>query len=93
MFELFLLLAFTTATLRRWQDLDIRIPKDDSFGELIKRARFWQVLMSEEGSAEPNQHGPAPTDNPVPLINDKDFKEEVRKKLFVDLDQGIEEIK
>ncbi|MBQ8032688.1 MAG: hypothetical protein IJ266_01835, partial [Elusimicrobiaceae bacterium] len=26
-------------------------------------------------------------------VNDKDFKEEVRKKLFVDLDQGIEEIK
>ena len=92
-YELFLLLAFATATLRRWQDLDIRIPKDDSFGELIKRARFWEVLMSEEGSDEPNEHGPAPADNPAPLISEADFKEEVRKKLFVDLDHDIEEIK
>ncbi len=93
LFELFLLCAFATATLRRWQDLDIRIPRDDSLGELIKRARFWEVLASEEGSAEPNQYGPAPTDNPIPLISEADLKEEVRKKLFVDLEHDIEEIK
>lgn len=93
LFELFLLLAFAMATLRRWQDLDIRIPQGDSFGELIKRPRFWQILASEEGSCEPNQHGPAPADNPVPLISEKDFKEEVLKKLFVDSDNDIQEIK
>ena len=85
--ELFLLLAFACAVLRRWQDLDIRIPKDDSFQELIKRPRFWQVLASEEGSPEKNQYGQAPADNPVPLIGEEDLKEAVRKKLFVDVDE------
>ena len=89
-FELFLLVAFASAVMRRWQDLDIRIPKDDSFQELIKRPRFWEVLASEEGSREKNQYGDAPADNPVPLISEEDLKEAVRKKLFVDVNEWEE---
>ena len=89
-FELFLLLAFACAVIRRWQDLDIRIPKDNSFGELIKRPRFWEVLASEEGSREKNQYGEAPADNPVPLVSEKDIKEAVRRKLFVGMDDWEE---
>ena len=90
-FEICLFLAFCCAVMRRWQDLDIRIPKDDSFQELIKRRRFYEVLATEEGSRERNQYGDAPKDNPVPLISEEDLKEAVRKKLFVDID--IERIK
>ena len=90
LFELVLLIAFSCAVLRRWQDLDIRIPKDDSFQELIKRPRFWQVLASEEGSTEANQYGEAPADNPVPLISEEDIKRQVRKKLFLDVDEWEE---
>ena len=93
LFELFLLCAFATAALRRWQDLDIRIPPNDSLGRLITRARFWQVLTTEEGSTEPNQHGPAPADNPVPLINEQDLKEDILQKLFVDLDSETDGLK
>ncbi len=89
-FELFLLVAFASAVMRRWQDLDIRIPKDDSFQELIKRPRFWEVLASEEGSREKNRYGDAPADNPVPLISEEDLKEAVRKKLFVDVNEWEE---
>ena len=89
-FELFLLLAFVCAVLRRWQDLDIRIPREESFKDLIKRPRFWEVLATEEGSRERNQHGPAPDDNPVPLISEADLKEAVRKKLFVGIDEWEE---
>lgn len=89
-FELFLLVAFTCAVMRRWQDLDIRIPKDDSFGELIQRPRFWKVLAREEGSSEKNQYGEAPADNPVPLVDEKDLKEALRKKLFIGLDEWEE---
>lgn len=91
LFELWLFLAFASAVMRRWQDLDIRIPKDDSFKELIKRRRFYEVLAHEEGSQEHNQYGDAPKDNPAPLISEEDLKEAVRKKLFVDID--IEQIK
>lgn len=93
LFELWLAAAFGCAVMRRWQDLDIRIPKDDSFEELIKRSRFWEVLATEEGSREKNKYGDAPADNPVPIISESDLKKAVRKKLFVDLDQEIEEIK
>ena len=92
LFEILLICAFACATLRRWKDLDIRIPKDDSFEELIKRARFWEVLATEEGSREKNQYGDAPEDNPVPLVSEEDMRKEVRKKLFVDMD-GVEELK
>ena len=87
-----LLLAYVNAVLRRWQDLDIRIPKGDSFDELIKRARFYEVLAQEEGSHEKNQYGPAPKENPLPLISEEDMRKLVRKRLFADLD-GIENIK
>lgn len=91
LFELWLGVGFASAVMRRWQDLDIRIPKDDSFQELIQRRRFYEVLAHEEGSRERNQYGPAPKDNPVPLISEEDLKEAVRKKLFVDID--IQELK
>lgn len=91
-FELFVLLMFVSATVRRWQDLDIRIPLNESVWSLIQRARFWEVLANEEGSSEKNQYGPAPEDNPVPLLGPEDLKEQVKKKLFIDLD-SVEEIK
>ncbi len=92
LFEFWLLIAYASAVMRRWQDLDIRIPKEDSFKELIKRRRFYEVLATEEGSREKNQYGDAPEDNPVPLISEEDLKEAIRKKLFVDIDD-YEEIK
>lgn len=91
-FELFLLLAFICAVIRRWQDLDIKIPKNESVAELIQRPRFWQVLSTAEGSHEKNQYGPAPKENPVPLISEEDLKESVSKQLFVDM-SDLEDIK
>ena len=91
LFEMWLLIAFAAAVMRRWQDLDIRIPKGDSFGELIKRPRFYEVLAHEEGSNEKNRYGEAPKDNPAPLVSEEDLKEVVRKKLFVEID--VEELK
>lgn len=91
-FEVFILLSFICASVRRWQDLDIRIPANESLLDIVKQPRFWQVLASAEGSAEPNQHGPAPKENPVALVSKEDLKEEPTKHLFVDLD-GLEEIK
>ena len=92
LFELFLVAAFVCATIRRWQDLDIRIPKNESVKELIQRPRFWQVLSTAEGSNDPNQYGPAPKDNPVPLLSEEDLRQSVTKELFVDVD-GLEDIK
>lgn len=91
-FEAFILLSFICASVRRWQDLDIRIPANESIWGMIKEPRFWQVLASAEGSAEPNQHGPAPKENPVPLISKEDLKEDSSKQLFVNLDE-LEELK
>ncbi len=91
-FELLLLLAFTCAVIRRWQDLDIRIPKEESIRQLIQRPRFWEVLATEEGSNQKNQYGEAPADNPAPLISEQDLKKAIRKKLFVHVD-SFEEIK
>lgn len=92
-FEGIVLLSFICASVRRWQDLDIRIPANESVRELIQKPRFWAVLANTEGSTEPNQHGPAPADNPAALITDAEMpKDEVHKQLFVDLD-GIEELK
>ncbi len=85
LFELILVAAFVCATIRRWQDLDIRIPKNESVKQLVQRPRFWQVLSSVEGSNDANQYGPAPKDNPVPLISEEDLKEDVAKQLFVDI--------
>ena len=92
LFELIVLLSFICASVRRWQDLDIRIPAEESLYDLIKRPRFWEVLATEEGSNEKNKYGEAPAENPVPVIGEEDFKRDVHKKLFVDLD-GFEEIK
>lgn len=93
LFEAFLIVAFINAVIRRWQDLDIRIPKEESVRDLVQRARFWEVLTREEGSSEKNQYGPAPADNPAPLVNEEDLKAALRKKLFVDVDSDIEQIK
>ena len=82
---LWLFAAYCCAVMRRWQDLDIRIPKGESFSNLLTRYRFYEVLATEEGACEPNQYGPAPKENPPSLINEEDLKEAVRKKLFVDL--------
>jgi len=92
LFELVLVLAFACATIRRWQDLDIGIPKNESVLSLIQRPLFWQVLNSVEGSNNTNQYGPAPLENPVPLLSDSDLRESVKKQLFVDVD-GFEELK
>ncbi len=86
LFEIWLLAAYAAAVMRRWQDLDIQIPKGDSFKDLIQRPRFYEVLAHEEGSCEKNKFGPAPKDNPVPLISEDDLKKVISKKLFVDLD-------
>lgn len=91
-FELFVLLSFTCATVRRWQDLDIRVPADETLWGVIKQPRFWQVLASAEGSTEKNQYGPAPADNPKSLLSEEDVPKEIHKKLFTDID-GIEELK
>ena len=50
LFELFLLLAFICASVRRWQDLDIHIPANESVLALVSQPRFWQVLANAEGS-------------------------------------------
>ena len=84
LFELCLLIGFTCATVRRWQDLDIRIPAEVSCRELIQKSRFWHILSTEEGSNQSNQYGPAPKENPAPLISDKDIKEDVVKKILTD---------
>ena len=84
LFELFLLLGFVCATVRRWQDLDIRIPAGVSCRNLIQNSNFWQILATEEGSNQDNQYGPAPKENPVPLISDQDIKEDVVKKILTD---------
>lgn len=89
-FELMLLAGFACATIRRWQDLGIQIPKNDSVTALIQRPRFWEVLLSEEGSREKNEHGEAPEDNPIPLISEHDLKNAIRKKLFSDVDDWQE---
>ena len=81
-FEMFLLTGFACATVRRWQDLGIDIPKDDSVMDLIQRPVFWEILSGEDGSREKNQHGEAPEDNPIPLISEQDLKNAIRKKLF-----------
>lgn len=86
LFELWLLVAYAAAAVRRWQDLDIRIPPEESVRSLITRSRFYEVLAHEEGSRERNQYGEAPKENPVPLVSEKDLKEAVRKKLFADTD-------
>lgn len=91
-FELVIILSFTCATVRRWQDLDIRIPANESLGKLIQRPRFWSVLATTEGSTEKNQYGPAPSDNPKSILTDEDIPANIRKKLFADLD-GVEELK
>lgn len=92
-FEVVVLLSFICATVRRWQDLDIRMPANESVRELIQRARFWKVLSTVEGSTETNKHGPAPADNPKSLLTEGELpQEELQKQLFVDLG-GIEEIK
>lgn len=91
-FELIILLSFICATMRRWQDLDIRIPQHESLRELVARPRFWQVLTTVEGSTQTNQHGPAPKENPKPLLDSTDLQEIVKKKLFTD-DDGFEELK
>ena len=90
--ECFLGLAFICASIRRWQDLDIKIPKNESLAALIQRPRFWQVLSTVEGSNDPNTYGPAPKENPVPLISEEDLKESVSKQLFVDI-SDLENIK
>lgn len=82
---LFLGVTLMCAIMRRWQDLDIRIPPGDSFFNLLMRPRFYEVLSTEEGSRETNKYGPAPKDNPIPIIDEADFKKAIRKKLFVDL--------
>ena len=84
LFELVLLSGFVCSTVRRWQDLGIRIPKNDSLWELIHRARFWEVLSSEEGSREKNEYGDAPEENPVPLVNEYDLKNAITRRLFCD---------
>lgn len=91
-FELVVLLSFVCATVRRWQDLDIRIPANESLSDLIRRPRFWAVLATAEGSTEKNQYGPAPADNPKSLLAEGELPQDVHKKLFVDMD-GIEELK
>ena len=91
-FELVVCLSFVCATVRRWQDLDIRIPANESLRELIQRPRFWAVLASAEGSTEKNQYGPAPADNPKSLLAEGELSQDIHKKLFVDMD-GIEELK
>ncbi len=85
MWIVWLFAAYCCAVLRRWQDLDIRIPKGESFRNLLTRPRFYEVLSQEEGSCEANQYGPAPKENPPALINEEDLKATIRKKLFVDL--------
>ncbi len=80
-----LVLTYVCSVMRRWQDLDIRIPKGESFANLLKRPRFYEVLATEEGSHEANHYGPAPAENPLPLISEKDLREAICKKLFVDL--------
>lgn len=92
-FELIILLSFTCATIRRWQDLDIRIPNGESLSALISRPHFWAVLASAEGSTETNQYGPAPADNPKCLLEEGDVPaQEVHKQLFAGID-GVEELK
>lgn len=91
-FEAIVCLSFVCATVRRWQDLDIRIPANESLRELIQRPRFWAVLASAEGSTEKNQYGPAPADNPKSLLAEGELPQDIHKKLFVDMD-GIEELK
>ena len=93
LFELWLLMGFCAAVVRRWQDLDINIPQGDSFSELIKRPRFYEVLANEEGSRERNKHGDAPDDNPTPVICEDDFKKLLSNQLFVDTDTDSEQIK
>ena len=92
MFGLWLIVTFACAAARRWHDLDIKIPRGESVWSLIPRLRFWQVLSHEEGGQEKNQYGPAPADNPAPLVDSKDVQEAIRSKLFAELDD-IEEIK
>ena len=91
-YEVIILLTFVCATVRRWQDLDIRIPANESLRELLQRPRFWQVLATAEGSTHANQHGPAPKDNPEPLLSQEDLREDIKKQLFADV-AGSEEIK
>lgn len=93
-FELLILLSFICATVRRWQDLDIRIPPHESVYGLIQRPRFWSVLSTVEGSTEENRYGPAPADNPKSLISDSELAtaEELQKELFVNL-EGVGKIK
>ncbi len=91
-FELLIVLSFVCATIRRWQDLDIRMPHNESVRALIVRPRFWEVLATMEGSVEANHYGPAPKDNPTPLLDATDIREDVEKQLFVNLG-GIEQIK
>lgn len=86
-FELVVLLSFISATVRRWQDLDIRIPPHESVRELVMRSRFWVILATIEGSSEENHYGPAPADTPKCLITEGELStaEELQKQLFVDL--------
>ncbi len=89
-FALYLFLVFMSAVMRRWQDLDIRLPKGETFRQLLHRSKFWEILVSAEGSREPNQFGDAPADTPPSLLSEKDMKEAIRKELFLD---DIEELK
>ena len=93
LFEVFLLVAFLSAVVRRWQDLDIRIPKDQSVMDLISHPRFWQVLVHEEGSLQRNLHGESPKDTPVPIISDRDLPDMARPvEKSIEL-QDVEELK
>lgn len=92
LFELVLILAFACAAARRWHDLDIKIPSGESISSLVMNPRFWQVLAQEEGGQEKNQYGPAPAENPAPLLDAGEVQESVRRKLFAEVD-GIDEIK
>ena len=92
LFEGFLISAMLTTAIRRWQDLDIIMPKDQTMVDLFKKGRFWEIISTTDGSNETNRFGPAPKENPVPPISEADMKESIRKQLFVDI-HGIEEIK
>ena len=84
LYELVLCLGFICATVRRWQDLDIRIPQGNSWTDIVKKTRFWEILATEEGSNQPNQYGPAPEENPAPLVSAGEVKEDVVKQIFSD---------